>query len=155
MYSGTSLLRTLWIEDTSLMKTLFAVPTTYNSIQNYLWIRNTTLYRTASWVPLVSTVERFSCIPICTTPHSQLFIPFPVAHSTPRCSFHSQLPIPIPSCLFHSHLLTLECVPPVPPCPWPQDTGQGWLCSGQETGYALGRGTPAHTHNREQRQLNQ
>ena len=30
--------------------------------QLYLWIRDTSLYRTASWVSVVSTIERFHCM---------------------------------------------------------------------------------------------
>ena len=38
-----------------------------NSVQNYFRIRHTSCspYRTASWVPMVSTIERFHCIPHC------------------------------------------------------------------------------------------
>ena len=39
------------------MRTLSAVPTKQNSVQNYLQIWDTSLYRTASWVPVVSTIE--------------------------------------------------------------------------------------------------
>ena len=44
------------------MRTLSAVPTTQSCVQIYLWIRDTSLYRTASWVPMVSSIERFYCI---------------------------------------------------------------------------------------------
>ena len=46
---------------TSLMKTLFAGPTTYSCVQIYLRIRDTSLYRTDIWVPMVSVIERFHC----------------------------------------------------------------------------------------------
>ena len=39
------------------MRTLSAVPTKQNSVHNYLQIRDTSPYRTASWVPMVSTIE--------------------------------------------------------------------------------------------------
>ena len=39
------------------MRTLSAVPTTYNCVQIYLSIRDTSLYRTANWVPMVSTID--------------------------------------------------------------------------------------------------
>ena len=51
---------------------------------------------------MVSTVERFSCIPFAQLPipscsfHSQLPTPLPVAHSIPSCPFHSQVLIPFP-----------------------------------------------------------
>ena len=63
-YSETSLLRTLWIRDTSPMRTLSAVSTTQSCVQNYLPIRDTSLYRTAGRVPMVSTIERFHCIQV-------------------------------------------------------------------------------------------
>ena len=31
-------------------------------VQIYLWIRDTSVYRTVSWVPVVSSIERFHCI---------------------------------------------------------------------------------------------
>ena len=64
-YSGTSLYRTLWIKNTSLMRKLSAVPTTLRWIQIYLWTRDISLYRTANWtgpILMVSSIERFHCI---------------------------------------------------------------------------------------------
>ena len=65
LHSGTSLMRSLWIRDTTLIRTLSAVPTTKSCVQIYLWIRDTSLYRTASWVPKAFTVERLYCMWNC------------------------------------------------------------------------------------------
>ena len=55
-------IRTHLIEDISLMRTLSAVPTTLSCVQTQLWIKDTSLYRTASWVPVVTSIERSHCI---------------------------------------------------------------------------------------------
>ena len=57
----------LSIEDTPMQghlcnKNSVAVPTTLSCVQIYLLTRDTSLYRTASWVPVVSSIERSHCI---------------------------------------------------------------------------------------------
>jgi len=48
--------------DTSLTRTVSAVSTTWSCVQIYLRIRDTSLCRTASWVAMVSSIEKFHCI---------------------------------------------------------------------------------------------
>ena len=68
-FSGMSLIRTPWIENTSLIGTHLQVPTPLKLVHNNHWNQDTSLIRTLSSVPSVSGLEKFQCVCVhaCST----------------------------------------------------------------------------------------